>query len=91
MEFIAKYNVIGLAIWLVIWAQVTALAWSLIDDLVTPLILSPVFKRLGITNLEQLSWNGVLWGKVLSNVIKFIVIAFIVFLAVKNLNLPQPK
>lgn len=91
MEFIAKYNVIGLAIGLVIGGQVTALASSLIDDLVTPLILSPVFKKLKIENLEQLSRNGVLRGKVLSSLIKFFIIALIVFVAVKNLNLPAPK
>lgn len=87
VDFLTKYNVIGLAIGLIIGAQVTALAASLIDDLLTPLILSPVFKKLKVEHLEELSRHGVLWGKVLSNLIKFLVIAFLVFLIIKNLSI----
>lgn len=88
IEFLSTYNVIGLAIWLVIGAQVTALASSLIDDLVTPLILSPFFKKFKIDNLEELSRNGVLRGKVISNLIKFVVIAALVFIVVRNFDIP---
>ena len=66
----------------------TALAASLIDDLITPLILYPVFKRLKVEHLEDLSRHGVLWGKVLSNCIKFVIIAVLVFLVIRNLDLP---
>lgn len=87
--FIVQYNVIGLAVWLVIGAQVTALASSFIDDLVTPLILSPMFTKMKVDHLEELSWHGVLYGKLLSNIIKFFVIAGIVFLLVQNFEIPK--
>ncbi len=91
VEFLSTYNVIGLAIGLVIGAQVTALAWSLIDDLITPLLLAPFFKKFKIDNLEELSRNGVLRGKVISNLIKFVVIALLVFVVVRNFDIPMKK
>lgn len=88
VDFLSKYNVVGLAIWLIIWAQVTALAASLIDDLVTPLILSPVFTKLKVERLEDLCRHGILWGKVISNLIKFILVAVLVFVVVRSFDMP---
>jgi large conductance mechanosensitive channel len=58
----------------------------LIDDLVTPLLLAPAFKKLKVEHLEDLSWHGILWGKVLSNLIKFVVVAVLVFAVVRNFD-----
>lgn len=87
--FLSEYNVIGIAVWLVIASQVTALVANIIDDLVTPLILAPIFKKMKVENLEELSRNGVLYGKVLSGLIKFLIIAFLVFLVVKYLGVKK--
>ncbi len=83
--FLLGYNVVGIAIWLIIATQVSALVANIIDDLITPLILTPLFKKLHVDHLDELSWNGILYGKVIAGVIKFIIVAFLVFLVVKNL------
>jgi large conductance mechanosensitive channel len=86
MDFMLKNNVIGIAVGLLIATKVGEVVKSLIEDLVTPLILAPVFKKMKVENLEGLSARGVLYGKVIARVIEFIVVAFLVFLLVKNLG-----
>ena len=60
---------------------------SIIEDLITPLLLAPVFKKLKVDNIEKLSAKGVLYGKLIARLIEFIVVALIVFLAVKQLGI----
>ena len=86
MEFIATYNVIWVAIWLLIATKVGEWTKSFIEDFITPLILAPLFKKLKIEKLEDLSWKGVLYGKLIARTIDFIIIALLVFLVVKNLG-----
>lgn len=83
MDFIATYNIIGVAIWLLIATKVWELTKSLIEDLITPLFFTPLFKKLKIEKLEDLSWKGILYGRVLARLIDFVIIAFSVFLVVK--------
>ena len=85
MEFIATYNVIWVAIWLLIATKVGELTKSLIEDFVTPLIFSPILKKLKIEKLEDLSWRGVLYGKLLARAIDFIIVALVVFIVIKAL------
>ena len=86
MEFIATYNVIWVAIWLLIAIKVGEWTKSFIEVFITPLILAPLFKKLKIDKLEDLSWKGVLYGKLIARTIDFIIIALLVFIVVKNLN-----
>ena len=86
MQFIADYNVIWVAIWLLIATKVGEWTKSFIEDFITPLILAPVFKRLKIDKLEDLSYKGVLYGKLIARTIDFLIIALLVFLVVKNLS-----
>ena len=86
MEFIATYNVIWVAIWLLIATKVGEWTKSFIEDCITPLILAPIFKRLKIDKLEDLSWKWVLYWKLIARTIDFIIIALLVFLVVRNLN-----
>lgn len=90
IAFLTKNNVIWMAIGLLIATKVWELVKSLIEDFITPLVLKPAFKRLKVENLEELSKNGVLYGKVIARVIEFIVIAFLVFLAVYYLGVKTP-
>lgn len=82
-QFLQDFNVIGIAVWLIIATQVSALVANIIDDFVTPLILAPLFKKFHVDNLEELSRNWVLYGKLISGIIKFMIIAFLVFLVVR--------
>ena len=87
MQFVADYNVIWVAIWLLIATKIGERTKSFIEDFITPLILNPLFKKLKIEKLEDLSWRGVLYGKLLARTIDFIIIALLVFLVVKKLGI----
>ena len=84
--FMLRGNVVDLAVAVVIGAAFGAIVSSLVTDVITPLILNPVMERLHVTNLVELSWKGVLYGKFLATVINFVVVAFAIFLMVKAMN-----
>ena len=88
MSFLGQYNVVGIAIWLLIAAKVWALVKWLIEDLITPLILNPILVKLRVKNIEELSYKGILYGKVISTLIDFLITAFLVFLFIKYANIP---
>ncbi|HMR83724.1 MAG TPA: large conductance mechanosensitive channel protein MscL [Niabella sp.] len=85
-EFALKGNVIDLAVAVIIGGAFGAIVTSLVDDVITPLILNPALKAAGAENIEKLAWNGILYGKFLAAVIKFIIIAFVLFLIIKLSN-----
>jgi len=86
IEFVATYNIIWVAIWLLIATKVGEWTKSFIEDFITPLILTPLFKKLKIDKLEDLSWRWVLYGKLIARTIDFIIIALLIFLVVKYLK-----
>ena len=83
MSFLAEYNVGGMAVGLLVATKVGNLVKGIIEDFVTPLLFNPLFKKLRVNKLEELSWRGILYGKVLANLIDFLVTAFLVFLVIK--------
>ena len=86
VDFISQNNVLWVAIWLLIATKVGEWTKSFIEDFITPLILTPIFKKLKIEKLEDLSWRWVLYGKLIARTIDFIIIALLVFLVVKKLG-----
>ena len=85
-DFALKGNVIDLAVAVVIGGAFGAIVSSLVDDVITPLLLAPALKAANATDLDKLAWGAVKYGKFLAAVIKFIIIAFILFLLVKMMN-----
>jgi large conductance mechanosensitive channel len=81
--FALKGNVVDLAVAVVIGAAFGAIVSSLVDDVITPLLLTPALKAAHAQDLDKLTWGTVKYGKFLSAVIKFVTIAFILFLIVK--------
>lgn len=63
----------------------------MIDDLITPMILNPILVRLRVKHIEDLSYKGILYGKVISTLIDFLLVAFLVFLLVKYMNVDMVK
>ena len=55
----------------------------MIENLITPMILNPILTRLKVKKMEDLSFKGILYGKVISTLIDFLITAFLVFLVVK--------
>jgi large conductance mechanosensitive channel len=85
-EFITKGNVIDLAVAVILGAAFGVIITSFIDDIITPLLLAPALKAAGADDIAALSWNGVKYGNFLAAVLKFIVIAWVLFLIVKSMN-----
>lgn len=90
-EFAIKGNVVDLAIAVVIGAAFGAIISSLVDDVITPLLLTPALKAINAQDLDKLVWGTVKYGKFLSAIIKFVVIAFILFLLIKTMNSMKKK
>src|ERR1700754_1304807 len=90
-DFVMRGNVLDLAVAVVIGAAFTAIVSSLVDHVITPLLLAPALKIAHLENIEQLSWGTVKYGSFLSAVIKFVIIAFILFLIVKGFKSLEKK
>lgn len=86
LHFLGQYNVLGIAIGLLVATKVGELVKRLIDDFITPLLLRPVLTRLKIDHIEDLSYKGILYGKVIATLIDFVITAFLVFLVVKYIG-----
>ena len=85
-DFIARGNVMDLAVGIIIGAAFTAIVTSIVDDLVNPLIGLIV----GGIDFSSVS-VGVgeaqfMVGNFINAVIKFLIIAWVVFLLVKGVN-----
>ena len=82
-NFLLRGNVVDLAVAVIIGAAFGAIVTSLVNDIITPLILNPALKAAGVDKIAELSWNGVAYGSFLSAVINFIVIGTVLFFIVK--------
>ena len=87
-EFAVKGNVLDLAIAVVIGSAFGKIVSSLVDDIITPAILTPALKAANLSNLSQLVVPGtaIKYGNFLSQVISFIIISFTLFLIIKAAN-----
>ena len=86
-EFAMKGNVVDLAIGVIIGAAFSKIVSSLVDDVITPLLLKPALEAANLQNLEQLKIMGtVKIGVFLSATLNFLIVAFILFLIVKGIN-----
>lgn len=81
--FLLRGNVVDLAVAVVIGAAFGAIITSLVDDIITPLILNPVLKAAHVENIAELAWNGVKYGSFLSAVINFLIVGTTLFFVVK--------
>jgi len=82
-DFVMRGNVLDLAVAVVIGAAFTAIVSSLVEHIITPLLLAPALKAANLQDIDKLSWGAVKYGSFLSATIKFLIIAFILFLLVK--------
>jgi large conductance mechanosensitive channel len=83
VDFLKSYGVIGLAIAVIIGGKLNELITSVVNDLVMPLILQPALRAAQVDDIKKLSYNGILYGKVIGSTIDFLIVAFIVFLFAK--------
>ena len=90
-DFTMRGNVVDLAVAVIIGAAFGAIVSSLVDDVITPLLLTPALKAANAQDLDKLTWGAVKYGKFLSAIIKFVIISFILFLIVKSLKSLERK
>ncbi len=90
-DFVMRGNVVDLAVGVIIGGAFGAIVNSLIGDVITPILLKPAFEAAQVSKLEELKWNGALYGKFLSAVITFIITAFVLFLLIKGMNKIKKK
>jgi large conductance mechanosensitive channel len=89
-EFIARGNVMDMAVGIIMGAAFTAIVASLVDDLVNPLIglftggvdFSTHMVRVG----EGETAAAFMYGNFINAVIKFLIVAWVVFFLVKGVN-----
>jgi large conductance mechanosensitive channel len=85
-EFAMKGNIVDLAVAVIIGGAFGAIISSLVDDVITPLLLTPALEAVGAKDINQLAWGTVKYGNFLAAIIKFIVIAFVLFLIIRAMN-----
>lgn len=90
--FAVKGNVVDLAIGVIIGGAFGKIVSSLIEDVITPLILKPALEAANLSKIEELTiFGGVKYGMFLSSLINFVIIAFVLFLMIKGINAAKRK
>lgn len=87
-EFAMRGNVVDLAVGVIIGGAFGRIVTSLVEDIITPAILTPALEAANLDNLADLVIPGtaIKYGNFISQVISFIIIAFALFLIIKGIN-----
>jgi large conductance mechanosensitive channel len=89
-EFIARGNVMDMAVGIIMGAAFTAIVTSMVDDLVNPLIGlftgGVDFSTHAISVGEGENAATFRYGNFINAIIKFVIVAWVVFLLVKGVN-----
>jgi large conductance mechanosensitive channel len=87
-EFAVKGNVLDLAVAVVIGGAFSKIVSSLVEDIITPAVLTPALKAANLSNLSQLVVPGtaIKYGNFLSQVISFLIIALSMFIIITAIN-----
>ena len=80
--FAMKGNVMDLAVGVVIGGAFGKIVTSLVDDIIMPAIGFII----GKVDFSNLAFEGIRYGSFLNNVINFLIIAFSIFITIKNLS-----
>ena len=85
-KFICRGNVMDMAVGIIIGGAFTTIVNSLVTDIINPLL-----GLFGGTNFDNLVWNitgdvVLAYGKFITAVINFLIMAFVIFLLVRTMN-----
>lgn len=81
-EFIAKGNVIDMAVGIIIGSAFTAIVTSLVEDILTPIITAFTADL----QFATLNFRGIMYGKFINAVISFLLTAIVLFTIIKAIN-----
>ncbi|MES2679367.1 MAG: large conductance mechanosensitive channel protein MscL [Bacteroidota bacterium] len=90
-EFVLRGNVVDLAIGVIIGGAFNKIVSSLIEDVITPLMLKPLLEAANVATLQEYAWHSAKIGLFISSVITFILTAFVLFLIIKAMNAAKKK
>ena len=90
-DFATKGSVIELAVAVIIGGAFGKIITSLVEDIITPLLLRPALKAAGAADIATWAPGGILLGKFIAAILTFIIIAFVLFLIIKGLNSLRKK
>jgi large conductance mechanosensitive channel len=83
MEFLLKYQVIGLAVAVIIGAAATKMVTAMVNDIIMPIIGAIIPGGAWRTAVLEIGSVKFLVGDFVAAIIDFVIIAFVVFLIVK--------
>ena len=90
-EFVARGNVIDLAVGVIIGSAFGKIVTSVVDDLLMPLI-GMIIGGIDFTGLSlKIGEAKITYGNFIQNVIDFLIVAFCIFLIVKLVNRATEK
>ena len=84
--FLFRGNIVELAIAVIIGSAFGSIVSSLVDDIITPLLLTPALNAAQVSEIGKLSWGAVKYGSFLAASIKFILIAIVLFSILKAIK-----
>ncbi len=90
-NFIMKGNVLDLAVAVILGGAFAKIVESLIKDIITPAVLSPILASLPVKDINLLEFNGIKYGLFLSALINFLLIAAVIFLMVRSFETAKRK
>jgi large conductance mechanosensitive channel len=90
--FAMRGNVVDLAVGVIIGAAFNKIVSSLIEDVITPLLLKPALEAANLTRLEELILFGsVKYGVFISAILNFVIVAFVLFMIIKGMNASKKR
>ena len=89
--FIMRGNIVELAVAVIIGAAFGSIVSSLVDDIITPLLLTPALEAAKVHDIASLSWGEVKYGNFLAALIKFLMISVVLFTIIKAMNALKKK
>jgi len=84
--FLFRGNIVELAIAVIIGTAFGSIVSSLVDDIITPLLLTPALNAAHVSEIGNLSWGAVKYGSFLAASIKFILVAVVLFSILKAIK-----
>jgi large conductance mechanosensitive channel len=90
LEFIREQSVVGLAVGFLLGGAVAKLVASFVTDIINPIIGLITGAAGDLKNASfQIGPASIMYGKFISSLIDFIIIAFVVYFVVKGLKLDK--
>lgn len=86
MTFIREQGVVGLAIGVILGAAVGKVVSSLVSDIIMPVVAMTLGSTEGIAGLSVM---GIMYGKFISTIVDFAIIAAVIYFGIKGLGLDK--